>query len=132
MHGAGCRFKIGLRGTRGGKGSKKLNDISAFSIGPNPCRETLHINYSFTGVGQKLVEINLYNLEGRRIKSIVSKKQESGCYSIKLNTETYNDGIYFIRFLLDGKQVKAERFLLLSEKTKTNKTLQESLKGFQR
>ncbi len=58
------------------------------------------------------VSLIIYNSLGQRIKTLINKTQSTGKYKIKLTTKNLASGVYFV-LLQTGKQIKAEKFLLL-------------------
>jgi hypothetical protein len=65
------------------------------SVYPNPANEKLTVNYNLNQSSE--VNIDIYNLIGSKIKSIPFGKQSLGNQQLIIETETLNNGIYFLR-----------------------------------
>jgi photosystem II stability/assembly factor-like uncharacterized protein len=71
---------------------------SNFSLGqnyPNPFSQQTEIMYSLPKAC--LIHLEIYDVNGVKIKSLVNSKQLAGQYSVKVNTENLSSGIYFYR-----------------------------------
>jgi hypothetical protein len=62
---------------------------------PNPTLQSTKINYGIPANG--LVEIVLYDIQGRAIKVMVNETKAAGNYQYELNTTFFPKGIYFYR-----------------------------------
>ncbi|MBN2011866.1 T9SS type A sorting domain-containing protein [candidate division KSB1 bacterium] len=60
---------------------------------PNPFNPTTTINYAIAAPGN--VTIELYNVVGQKVKTLVNKKQAAGQYNVTLNASDLTSGIYF-------------------------------------
>jgi hypothetical protein len=72
--------------------------VSAFQLAqnyPNPFNAATTINYTLAKPG--LVKIELYNTLGQKVRTLVNELKASGSYSLKLNAENLNSGIYFYK-----------------------------------
>lgn len=65
------------------------------SVFPNPANEKLSVNYNLNQTAEVTFEI--YNLLGSKLKSISLGKQTSGDHQPIIETETLNNGIYFLK-----------------------------------
>ena len=63
---------------------------NAFSVYPNPVKDWLNITFSFSD--NEEITINLYDLQGRRLKQVQSYSNP-----IEINLSDYAAGVYFIR-----------------------------------
>ena len=90
-----------------GPGAPTIPHISGLnSIYPNPFNPSTTIKYGVTD--QSKVEINIYNLKGQKIRSLVQESKNPGTYSIVWNGNDDNlrqvsSGIYLIRMNAGGK-----------------------------
>jgi len=66
---------------------------SAFSIAPNPFSNQLHIQVPTANINET-VELNLYDLQGRRVMLL---RSPGGQQTITLNTGHLSPGMYFLR-----------------------------------
>ncbi len=81
----------------------------SYSIFPNPFSTELKINFTLQEKGR--VNISLFDIQGRKITSIVdNNSQNDGFHSYRLNAADHNlkPGIYFIRFEV-GNKAQSER-----------------------
>jgi len=74
-----------------------------FSIYPNPVHFTSMVHYSLSGNAK--VEINIINIEGKTITSIVNQTQQSGEYQALLDASDIGTGAYYCEFVVDGKNI---------------------------
>ncbi|MDZ4122534.1 MAG: T9SS type A sorting domain-containing protein, partial [Candidatus Cloacimonadaceae bacterium] len=84
-------------------------------IYPNPFNPTLFVNYELEK--QQPVTISVYNARGQLIKTLISDTIPSGRYRVEWNGTNKNgascaNGLYFIRFIADGK-TQVNKALLL-------------------
>jgi hypothetical protein len=93
-------------------GSTNIATGSTTSIGlniyPNPFSATSTIIYSLPEAGN--VTINLYDITGRMMGTLLSQKQVSGVHSLTLNSDGLAGGIYYCFFTFDnGTSIISER-----------------------
>lgn len=67
---------------------------------PNPFNPITKINYTLPSDG--FVKLNVYDLSGRAIGSLVNEMKTSGVYSIEFNGSELSSGVYFYRMELNG------------------------------
>jgi Secretion system C-terminal sorting domain len=60
---------------------------------PNPFNPTTIIRYQITTDG--LVQLKIYNILGKEIKTLVNKEQQQGLYEVELNASDLSSGVYF-------------------------------------
>jgi len=85
-------------------------------IYPNPCNPSATISYQLSEAGY--AKIDIYNLKGQRVNSLVSNHQTAGDHQITWNgDDEYNNcqpsGIYLLRFYSDGYLLNSKKLLLL-------------------
>jgi hypothetical protein len=68
---------------------------------PNPFNPTTTISYRLKETG--FVKLNVYNVTGKLIKSLVSQTQNPGSYETQFNAKGLASGIYFYRLEVFGK-----------------------------
>ncbi|MBL0330844.1 MAG: T9SS type A sorting domain-containing protein [Bacteroidetes bacterium] len=83
-----------------------LNDtenINGIDVYPNPYSGSTNIYYSL--VRNSNVAIEIYNTIGQKIETIVDGKQSAGEYKYTFSAKEngYDAGIYFVKFMIDGK-----------------------------
>lgn len=62
---------------------------------PNPFNPTTMINYSLANTG--LVRIDIYNVLGQKVETLVNKKKSAGNHSIIWDGKDMSSGVYFYR-----------------------------------
>ena len=75
---------------------------------PNPFRLSTTFNYSVPGERSQKVSIQIYNVAGRLIRTLVSQTLSPGRYEIGWDGRDSNGGqasrgVYFVRGALDGQ-----------------------------
>ena len=83
---------------------------------PNPFNPSTTINYSLTEEQQ--VKLNIYNIRGELVKSLVNSIQHSGKYSVQwngrdMNNKSVSSGIYFYKLIKNNKSIATRKCLLL-------------------
>lgn len=91
--------------------AKKLS-LAAY---PNPFNPATTICYSLPASGEVSVEI--YNVKGRKVRTLVSGYRDAGSYSVVWNGEDDGEkpvasGLYLYR-IQSGKNARSEKCLLL-------------------
>jgi hypothetical protein len=66
---------------------------------PNPFNPTTSLKYALPEESQ--VSINIYDILGRRVATLVDEKQQAGYYDITWNATEKTSGIYFARLETD-------------------------------
>lgn len=74
---------------------------------PNPFNPTTTINYSIPqnldeNIGLQKVHLNIYDLLGRKVKSLVNEYQNPGKYSIKFDANNLTSGVYYYQLRVDN------------------------------
>jgi predicted outer membrane repeat protein len=78
---------------------------------PNPFNPQTTISYQLSEPSK--VKLNVYNILGEKVSSLVSAKQSTGFYEIVWDATGFASGVYFYRFETDKGFVKSKRFILL-------------------
>jgi hypothetical protein len=87
-----------------------MNDAGVnLNVYPNPFREQTQITYTLTNTSN--VELDLINLAGRKLFSIVNTKQAAGDYSYPLPGTSLRSGMYIIR-LNTGDAISMARVIV--------------------
>ena len=68
---------------------------------PNPFNPSTTIEYALPRAGK--VRLEVFNILGQRIKTLVQKFQSPGTYSVKWNAEGVSNGVYFLRMSVTNK-----------------------------
>lgn len=81
-----------------------------FQSYPNPFNPTTTIKYSIPRIS--FVNIRIYDILGREVKTLVNEEKLPGIYSIQFNGGNFTSGVYFYR-LQAGSFVETKKFILL-------------------
>jgi hypothetical protein len=85
-------------------GAKKDEEIKLF---PNPAKDQLSLNFNFTEASP--VTINIYNNDGKLVKSETIKDYKGGNYDKTYNMLDFENGVYLVEFV--QKELKIVRKL---------------------
>ncbi|MDD2889708.1 MAG: C25 family cysteine peptidase [bacterium] len=77
---------------------------------PNPVVRSTIISYQIPFNNK--VSVELYDLSGRQVKTLVNGEQKAGTYNIKLDTEKLSNGIYFVRLKTGNSKVTGKLILM--------------------
>ena len=77
---------------------------------PNPFNPTTTIKYNLKD--EVNVVLNVYNIIGEKVASLVNEKQSAGSYSINFDASNLSSGTYFYK-LIAGNFVSVKKMLLL-------------------
>ncbi|NTU49952.1 MAG: T9SS type A sorting domain-containing protein [Desulfobulbaceae bacterium] len=97
--------------------SRYNTTIQSFALGqnyPNPFNPTTTIMYNVKQSAK--VTIDLFNLLGQKVKTLVSKDLERGSYQVQLNANELTSGVYFYRMAAasaSGNFVESKKMVLL-------------------
>jgi hypothetical protein len=67
---------------------------------PNPFNPTTTINYTLAKSGQVTLEV--FNMLGQKVKTLVNTKQDAGSYTVQFNANDLASGIYLYRLQSEG------------------------------
>lgn len=65
------------------------------NVWPNPAQNTAFINYNLSVNTE--ININIYNLLGENVKTVINNEQQIGQQNIPINTDDLPNGVYFIK-----------------------------------
>ncbi len=82
----------------------------AFSAYPNPFNPATTLSFSVAAPGD--VQLQLFNLAGQRVRTLVDGRYETGTYQVQLDARDLPSGVYFSRFTA-GTFVKTEKLVLM-------------------
>jgi hypothetical protein len=77
---------------------------------PNPFNNSTVIKYGLTKTGS--VRIDIYDILGRKVETIINKVQNPGYYEIRWEADNLPSGIYFYRLQAENRQVCHKMLLL--------------------
>jgi hypothetical protein len=78
-----------------------LSSFTLYQNYPNPFNPSTTISYRLKETG--FVKLNVYNITGKLIKTLVSQTQNPGSYETQFNAKGLASGIYFYRLEVFGK-----------------------------
>lgn len=110
---SGCIIGDSTYGTILSVGKSFSNDIRGYSLFqnyPNPFNPSTNISFSIPE-GQ-LVELNIYDLLGRKLMSLLNEYRHSGKHDIKFNNSNLASGVYFYQ-LKAGKFIQTKKLIIL-------------------
>jgi len=84
---------------------------------PNPFNPYTSIRYKVSGIGDQFVQIDIYNIRGQRVRSLVNEYMHTGEHKAIWNGKNDNgmpvsSGVYFYRFS-SGDYTETRRMLLM-------------------
>jgi len=95
--------------------SEVVSGYQLFQNYPNPFNPTTTIKFSIPVSG--FVTLNVYDMLGREVKSLVNNQMTTGFYSYDLNASDLSSGVYFYRIQVEGKEgvsfVNTKRMVLV-------------------
>lgn len=77
---------------------------------PNPFNPATTISYEIADEGN--VEIKLYDILGREIRTLINERQSPGSYKLSVNFENLPSGVYIYR-MRAGKYTESKKMILL-------------------
>ena len=77
---------------------------------PNPFNPTTTLSFALPENQDVILQI--YNLQGRVIETLVNSNMEAGYHSVQWNADSHSSGVYFLK-LHAGSYVKTEKIMLL-------------------
>ncbi len=75
-------------------------DYALHDIFPNPVTDKAMIQYQLPEAGQ--VNISVYSMDGKLLKTMVSEWKQPGIYQVSLNTNNYSAGSYIFKMTTEG------------------------------
>jgi len=78
---------------------------------PNPFNSSTTISYSLNASG--FVNLSIYDLQGRKVKSMVHKYQKADIYSIVVDGSELTGGIYFYKLEVGGRYNEVRKMVVV-------------------
>jgi hypothetical protein len=88
-----------------------IYDFTLYQNYPNPFNPVTAISYALPKTGQ--VELNVYNLQGQLVQSLVNGKQDKGIHKAEFNGADLTSGMYIYNLKVDGKTVQSKKMMML-------------------
>ena len=86
------------------------NDCNIFPNYPNPFNPSTQISFNLKENDKVLLE--MYNMNGRKLETLIDSKLESGIHNLRLDGSLYATGIYFIKLRTSNSE-KNQKIMLL-------------------
>jgi len=77
---------------------------------PNPFNLSTTISYRLTAISK--VVLNVYDISGRKVATLVNKEQNAGIYKVNFNALKLTSGVYLYR-IVAGNFIQTKKMLLL-------------------
>jgi len=77
---------------------------------PNPTKSLSVVRYSLPV--ESKISLQLYDISGRLVKTLVNETKKPGIYKVNLNTKTLSAGIYFLSLKTESKRI-IERLVVI-------------------
>ena len=108
-------YNINVTGVEGHSETISSNYKDLLNIAPNPFKQFTQLKYQL--LGERFVSLNIYNISGQLIKTIVNKMQPSGIYTIRWYGDTENgskasSGVYFCKLFINN-QTTTQKLILI-------------------
>ena len=78
---------------------------------PNPFNPTTIINYELPITND--VELNIYNLLGQKVVTLVNEKQNPGHHQVEWNASGFSSGVYYCRLSTSSGFVQTRKLVLI-------------------
>jgi photosystem II stability/assembly factor-like uncharacterized protein len=102
-----------LKSTAGGFtriNETELNKKSILSVFPNPLNNSSSVTFEIQTGG--MVEISLYDLSGKKVKSLLHGVMAEGKHQVRLYKENIPPGIYFLR-MVSGEEAGVIKLIMM-------------------
>lgn len=91
--------------------SNVIENYKLYQNYPNPFNSLTKIKYEITK--KSFVEINIYDLLGKKIEKILSNNQKPGIYEVTFNGSSLCSGIYFYTLFVNGKTLDTKKMIMI-------------------
>jgi len=78
---------------------------------PNPFNPNTIIDYELRKSG--VIRINVYDISGKHIKTLVNKLHSSGNYSFEMEASDLSSGVYFYTMYSNNRFINTKKFLII-------------------
>jgi hypothetical protein len=97
-----CQWNIKKKNSDKNSGQTELKE-SGYNLSqnyPNPFNPSTTISYKINEAG--LVNITIYDVLGRKVKTLVNEFKTKGSYNIIFNADKLAGGVYFYRLIVNN------------------------------
>ena len=91
--------------------SAEISDFELYQNYPNPFNPVTTISYALPQAS--LVELNVYNLNGQLVQSLVNGKMDKGMHKAEFNGNDLTSGMYNYSLKVDNKAVSSKKMMML-------------------
>ena len=77
---------------------------------PNPFNPTTNIRFSIPNDAKVLLEV--YDLNGRKINTLIDSYIKTGYHSVTWNATNHSSGIYFVK-MMSGEYINTQKIMLV-------------------
>ena len=77
---------------------------------PNPFNPVTTLNFSLPESQEVMLQV--YNLQGRVIETLVNSNIEAGYHSVQWNADNYSSGMYFVK-MVAGEYIDTQKLMLV-------------------
>jgi len=78
---------------------------------PNPFNPKTTINYRLPSISQ--VDLSIYDITGKRVETLVNKKQPNGIYKVEWDASGFSSGMYFYKLETNKGFIQSKKMILL-------------------
>lgn len=78
---------------------------------PNPFNSSTIISYSLPTIGY--VQINIHNLLGKEVASLVNENKSAGNYEVKFEEHNLSTGVYFYTLFVNGQKMDIKKMMVI-------------------
>ena len=78
---------------------------------PNPFNPVTTLSFALPGDAE--VSIQVYNIQGRIIETLVERNMHAGYHTITWNADQHSSGVYFVRMFAEGIDIGTQKLLLI-------------------
>lgn len=71
-----------------------INNTNGIEVFPNPLQNVINLNFELNS--SDLVEVNLLDISGRLVKSLLNENFSAGVHSFSFNIAEFSGGVYFL------------------------------------
>jgi hypothetical protein len=88
----------------------QIQEVRGIEVCPNPAKSLTAIHYSLSRNNR--VSLQLYDISGKLIKTLINESKVAGNYSLTMNTKGLSAGIYFLLLETESKRI-VERLVVV-------------------
>lgn len=92
------------------KNSGEIKDFELLQNYPNPFNPSTEISYRLSVVSN--VKLQIYDVLGKEVKTLVNERQNAGIYKVKFDAENLSSGIYIAKLQTDGNSKNIKMLLM--------------------